>query len=44
MKFTINKALFEQYPNLKLGVAVIKNYDNTSIDEAFLEKIKTVIY
>jgi lysyl-tRNA synthetase, class I len=41
-KLKISKAIFERFPQLKVGTLIIENYDNSKIDPKFLEKIKEV--
>ncbi len=39
-KFVISQSLFEKFPQLKVGVLILKGYDNSSVDSSVLEKTK----
>lgn len=38
--FTISKALFEQFPHLRVGVIVVKGFDNKSDNSEFLKLLR----
>ena len=41
-KLKISQAIFEKFPQLKVGTLTINNYDNSKIDETTIEKIRKV--
>jgi len=41
-KLKISQAIFDKFPQLKVGTLTINNYDNSKIDDKVLEKIKIV--
>jgi lysyl-tRNA synthetase, class I len=41
-KLKVSKAIFEKFPQLKVGTLTISNYDNSKIDDKVLKKIKEV--
>ncbi|PIN87262.1 hypothetical protein COV19_00650 [Candidatus Woesearchaeota archaeon CG10_big_fil_rev_8_21_14_0_10_44_13] len=42
MKFTINSQIFEKFPNLNIGVVVVKNMNNMGTSEDIQKQLKTI--
>ena len=43
MKFKIENEIFEKYPELKIGIIVVKDIDNTGQDDEILKKVQDEI-